>query len=573
VDSGNTTIVDIRAKARRLKSQHNLGLLIIDYLQLMSSHQRVESRQQEVAEISRSLKLLAKELDIPVIGVSQLNRDPERRVDKRPQLADLRECVTGDTLVALADGRRVPIRDLQGTTPMVLAVSKDGRITEARSDKVWRVGKRPVLRVRLASGREIRATGQHRLLGTSGWVRVDDLSAGDRLAIARRLPEPANTIAWPEDRVALLGHLIGGGSYLDNAPMRYTTASDENSEMVRGAASREFDAKVTRDRGRGKRHQLLISGNGNRWHPAGVNRWLRELGVFGQRSHEKRIPREAFRLKTEQIGLLLRHLWATDGSIVVGSRFGPSNIFFSTSSRGLADDVASLLLRLGIVSRTNEVRQGSYRPWYMVRVSGTDSQRRFLGTVEAFGPRRRQAERLRARLGDVRPKTDLLREEARSRVSALMRQGGFTGRQTPAARGLDERGATRTFRPVPSRPLAVEERQPSNGPDIRVNATSDLFWDRVTAISSDGEEEVFDLTVPGPASWLADSIASHNSGALEMDADVVVFIHREDMYNDDPSVKGLAEAIVAKHRNGPTAKIKMTFLPHITQFADYAAAP
>ncbi|HEV3474412.1 MAG TPA: replicative DNA helicase [Actinomycetota bacterium] len=91
VDSGNTTIVDIRAKARRLKSQHNLGLLIIDYLQLMSSHQRVESRQQEVAEISRSLKMLAKELDIPVIGVSQLNRDPERRVDKRPQLADLRE--------------------------------------------------------------------------------------------------------------------------------------------------------------------------------------------------------------------------------------------------------------------------------------------------------------------------------------------------------------------------------------------------------------------------------------------------------------------------------------------------
>jgi replicative DNA helicase len=91
VDSGNTTIIDIRSKARRLKSQHGLGLLIVDYLQLMSSHLRVESRQQEVAEISRSLKLLAKELDVPVIAVSQLNRDPEKRVDKRPQLSDLRE--------------------------------------------------------------------------------------------------------------------------------------------------------------------------------------------------------------------------------------------------------------------------------------------------------------------------------------------------------------------------------------------------------------------------------------------------------------------------------------------------
>jgi replicative DNA helicase len=92
VDSGNVTIVDIRAKARRQRSsRQGLGLIIVDYLQLMSGHGRVESRQQEIAEISRSLKLMAKELDIPVIAVSQLNRDPERRQDKRPQLSDLRE--------------------------------------------------------------------------------------------------------------------------------------------------------------------------------------------------------------------------------------------------------------------------------------------------------------------------------------------------------------------------------------------------------------------------------------------------------------------------------------------------
>jgi replicative DNA helicase len=92
VDSGNVTIVDIRAKARRMKtSRTGLGLIIVDYLQLMSGHHRTESRQQEVAEISRSLKLLAKELEIPVLAVSQLNRNPETRADKRPQLSDLRE--------------------------------------------------------------------------------------------------------------------------------------------------------------------------------------------------------------------------------------------------------------------------------------------------------------------------------------------------------------------------------------------------------------------------------------------------------------------------------------------------
>ncbi len=87
-------IVDIRAKARRMRtSRSGLDLIIVDYLQLMTSpnQRRPDNRQQEVAEISRSLKLLAKELGIPVVALSQLNRNPESRADKRPQLSDLRE--------------------------------------------------------------------------------------------------------------------------------------------------------------------------------------------------------------------------------------------------------------------------------------------------------------------------------------------------------------------------------------------------------------------------------------------------------------------------------------------------
>ena len=90
-DSPNMSMMEIRAKCRRLKQRGDLRLVVIDYLQLMSSGKRVESRQQEVAEFSRSLKLLAKELDVPVVALSQLNRGPEQRTDKRPQLSDLRE--------------------------------------------------------------------------------------------------------------------------------------------------------------------------------------------------------------------------------------------------------------------------------------------------------------------------------------------------------------------------------------------------------------------------------------------------------------------------------------------------
>lgn len=90
-DSANLTMMEIRSKARKLKQKHDLKMIVVDYLQLMSSGKRVESRQQEVSEFSRQLKLLAKELDVPLIAISQLNRGPESRTDKRPQLADLRE--------------------------------------------------------------------------------------------------------------------------------------------------------------------------------------------------------------------------------------------------------------------------------------------------------------------------------------------------------------------------------------------------------------------------------------------------------------------------------------------------
>jgi replicative DNA helicase len=90
-DSPNMTMMEIRAKARRLKQRHDLRLIVIDYMQLMTSGKKVESRQLEVSEFSRQIKLLAKELEVPVVALSQLNRGPEQRSDKRPMMSDLRE--------------------------------------------------------------------------------------------------------------------------------------------------------------------------------------------------------------------------------------------------------------------------------------------------------------------------------------------------------------------------------------------------------------------------------------------------------------------------------------------------
>jgi replicative DNA helicase len=277
--------IEVRSRARRLMKQYGkLGLVIVDYLQLMQATTQGENRATEISEISRAMKSLAKELNVPVIACSQLNRSLEQRPNKRPVMSDLRECVTGDTLVNLTDGRRVPIRDLVGTTPEVFAMGADQQLTTARSDLVWSTGIKPVFKISLAGGRSIRATRGHRLLANEGWCTVSDLTVGSVLGVS----------------------------------------------------------------------------------------------------------------------------------------------------------------------------------------------------------------------------------------------------------------------------------QP------------DLHWDPVTAIEPAGEEDVFDLTVPGPACWLADGIVSHNSGAIEQDADVIIFIYRDEVYNAESPDKGTAEIIIGKQRNGPIGTIRLTFLGEYTRFENAA---
>jgi replicative DNA helicase len=106
--------------------------------------------------------------------------------------------------------------------------------------------------------------------------------------------------------------------------------------------------------------------------------------------------------------------------------------------------------------------------------------------------------------------------------------------------------------------------------ELAVWSESDLFWDRVVSVSSEGTEDVFDLTVPGPANWLADSVVTHNSGALEQDADMILLIYREEVYDKNTTKKGIAEIDLAKHRNGEIGTFLLTFQGQYTRFVNFA---
>ena len=572
-DTPGIGVTEIRSKARRLQAEQGgaLGLILIDYLQLMEGSG--DNRVQELSKMTRSLKGLARELNVPVIALSQLSRGVESRTNKRPMMSDLRECVTGDTLVWLADGRRLPIASLVGETPEVVSLDAQGKLIHAKTDLVWRVGTKPIYEITTASGRKLRATEKHRLYTLDGWQRLNSLYVGERIAVANHLPQPSSSIEpWSDHALILLGHLIGDGSYIKHQPLRYTTASEENSAVVKAAAE-SFGSKVNRHQGKGNWHQLVISGNGNRWHPAGVGLWLKELGIFNQRSAEKRIPNEVFQLPDRQIALLLQHLWATDGCIGTypqkNKKTERTSIFFSTISERLACDVMALLLRLRIASRM----RWSKSQCYNVHVYGIEHQLRFLGIVGAFGPKVEAANIAKTQLRQrdkANPNRDTIPVEVFEIVKRSMRQQEISQRRMANLRGTSYGGSSH-FKFSPTKDTVLSYANILDNQQLKEIATSDIFWDEIISIEAAGEEAVYDLTVPGPAAWMADGIVSHNSGAIEQDADLIMMLYREEYYDPDTPDRGIAEIILTKHRNGPTGTVKLLFQPEYTQFLNRAS--
>ena len=321
-DTPALTPTELRARSRRIKREHGLDLIVVDYLQLMTVPGTKENRATEISEISRGLKALAKEINCPVIALSQLNRGVEQRESKKPVMSDLRECVAGDTLVCLADGRRVPIASLVGQQPEVWALDDEQQPMPARAEIVWSTGVKPVFDLKLAGGRSLRATRDHRVLSGNGWKALADCAPGERLAVA---------------------------------------------EGMHGVSH----------------------------------------GGLGQ------------------------------------------------------------------------------------------------------------------------------------------------------------------FKFAPARELIGEDAELFHDDELKTLSATPVSWDRVVSVEPAGEMETFDLTVPGFHNWLADGIVTHNSGAIEQDADMILLIYREEVYNKDTPKKGVADIDLAKHRNGETGDIRLTFRGANSRFENY----
>ncbi|WP_116947805.1 replicative DNA helicase [Jiangella endophytica] len=577
-DSPNMTMMEIRAKCRRLKQRNDLRLVIIDYLQLMSSGKRVESRQQEVAEFSRALKLLAKELEVPVIAMSQLNRGPEQRQDKKPMLSDLREsgCLPASTRILRADtGAEITIGELMASSARdipVWSLDDSLRYVPRTMTHAFPSGRKETFRLRLASGKQIDATANHPFLTYEGWRPLGEVSVGSRLAVPRHVPAPLLTRQWADAEVVMLAHLIGDGSFVRREPIRYASVDEENLAAVTEAA-RHFGITAIRDDHAAARVTTLrlpapYRLTHGRRNP--IAAWLDGLGLLGLRSHETFVPDAVFSLPKAQITTFLRHLWATDGSVTVNRNGRSGRLYYASTSRRLLDGVSRLLLRYGISTRLRVATpKAGYRPQYTLDVSGRDEQLRFLREIGCHGARSAGCARLLAVLepGTSNADVDTVPRGVWQDVRSILAEQGTTHRQLAAATNTQFGGSARWQR-APSRDRLSRVASVLGSAELEMYATNDLLWDEVVAIESLGEQDVYDATVMGTHNFIADGVATHNS--IEQDADMVILLHREDAYEKESPRAGEADFIVAKHRNGPTATITVAFQGHYSRFVDMA---
>jgi replicative DNA helicase len=579
-DTPGQGMLRIAANARRLKLRHHLKLVVIDYLQLIDPDNRRDPRQEQVAQISRRLKFLARELAIPVMALAQVNRSSEDRQDHRPRLADLREsgCLTGDSLVTLAPGgERVPIRELVGRTGLHAWALDEltMKLKPVEVSSAFATGCKPVFRLTTGLGRTIRATGNHRFRAFDGWRRLDELKADDRIALPRLLPcgERA-TLSHAE--VGLLGHLLGDGCTLPRHAIQYTTREEDLAQTIAELARSVFGERIKpRINPERQWFQVYLAAANRLTHGRRnpVAEWLDGMGAFGFRSWEKRVPDVVFRQPAGVIGVFLRHLWATDGCIrpPQGKSRHPA-LYYASSSERLARDVQSLLLRLEINAVVRSCDQGSKgRTQFHVLVMGHDDIVRFADAIGAVGEYKSASLRACRAWLDGRPvntNRDVIPYAFwRMHVLPAMRRQRITMRALQQSLGMSFMG-TGLYKQNVSRGRMARVAEAVGGEEtLRSLSRSDVYWDRIVSIEPDGEEEVYDLTVPGPCNFVCEDVIVHNS--IEQDADTVMLLHRPDRYEPGQN-EGVVEVIIGKQRNGPTGEITLAYIKQYMRFENLA---
>jgi len=543
--------------------QGHLDLIVIDYLQLMEGLSGdEENRVQEVASITRGLKAVARELEVPVVVVSQLSRQIERRAGGEPKLSDLRECVTGDTRVIDAEtGQLTPVRDLRAGA-RILGLGDAQVVGPFEVADVWSTGVKPVFRVTSQTGRAIRTTANHPFLTPTGWRRLEELSRGDLVATPMRLSDVGVERPERAELCRLLGYLAGDGTYQKWRAVGFISSDEKTFADVLSIVGQTWPEIVCRikskptDNFQETEFSRTFDNGYGRPYGNPMREWLRELGIHGQMDTTKRVPTYVFESGRVGAANFLAGYLETDGSVKKSVKNGRSRwvAHFDTVSHGLALDAQALLLKLGIVATVNAPAfyEASTVPIYRIQVNEVwPNLSRFAELIPARGKKGALLRRVLASADrrETNPGVFAMPNELSVRLASL--EVGWRDQAKSMRRSTAGKYAELTGDSV-----------------LRTFATSDLLLEPIRSIEPVGEEEVFDLRVPESGNFIADGFVIHNSGAIEQDADIVIFLWKRDRTRAGEAIIPILDVRVAKHRHGPTGDFQLYFDYEYTRFRE-----
>lgn len=546
-DTPALSVLEMRTKARRLQVEADVKLIVIDYIQLIRGR-GLDNRVQEVSEISQGLKNLSRELKVPVLALSQLSRAVTRRGSSVPQLADLRECLVGDTqIMNAATGEICKLEGLykKKTKISLLAMDKKGKIEPVQAEEVSCSGKKRIFELTTRSGRSIKASSNHPFFTPEGWQALEKLKKEMLIAVPRILPvKLKNNLNL--DRARFLGYLVSDGSYKKHRCCGFTN----NDLVVAGnameIAQKEFGVECRTDNHNNSCNIDFVATYKGYGKPGGnrLINWLKELGIHGQGTAEKRAPKIIFENSNEVIAEFLKGLFTGDGTIV-HRKSGRWEVKYAAKNKDLILDVFHLLLRLGINPSIRKDRKGQFEIYYL-EIGDRDNILRFLEKVSFVGRKQKKGVLCQKELitRGTNPKNNLFPMSLTEKVAQMKKQAGLSWTQ------LDYRCQGKRM----SRKYLAKVATVLGDQELKSLATADFHWEKIKSIKSAGKALTYDVFVPGYHNFVANDIIVHNSGALEQDADVVMFLYRE----DEEDLENITLTI-AKHRNGPLKKMTLFF--------------
>jgi replicative DNA helicase len=400
----------------------------------------------------------------------------------------------------------------RGEEVWVASLGPDLRMVPAKVAAIESNGRKQVFRLTTRLGRWTEATSNHPVLTSSGWQELGEVEPGTRVAVPRRLPGPSNPEVLPDHEIVLLGALIADGAITQLTP-RFCFG--EGSGIL-GEVEAAVDAYGVRLRVGGRRNYgnaLISAGPGSRRNP--VTAMLRRHGLMGLRSAEKFVPDAVFGLDDEQLVRFLGVMYACDGHVYCSDRL--AQIGYTTISERLARDMQHLLLRLGIVATIRVLKRpvydGTDKVAREIRITSQEGLRRFCERIAVPGKEEAQA-RVLARLGNVprSTNTDTLPTEIWDDV--LLAKADRSWAAISELTGRPRNHNWHVGARCPSRGLVAELAEAVESPSLQELSDSDIWWDTVESVEYVGEEETFDLDVPGLRNFVADDVIVHNSALV-----------------------------------------------------------